>query len=89
MTTYEKFTTCPAWTQAVWTTQGVANASDPVKWGGKVEPPAIGTKVLITMNQLGRGTVRGYFVEHGWLASWSSCTSRPRGGASRTTRAPR
>lgn len=38
-----------------------------VLWGGKHEPPAIGSKVRVTMNGLGRGTVRGYFVECDWL----------------------
>lgn len=37
------------------------------KWSGKLPPPAIGSKVRINFNELGRGTVEGYFVEAGWF----------------------
>lgn len=37
------------------------------KWSGSVPPPAIGTVVHVKFNELGNGTVVGYFVESGWL----------------------
>jgi hypothetical protein len=40
-------------------------------------PPAIGTKVKVTMNGLGTGTVTGYFVEHGWLGVHVKADNRP------------
>jgi hypothetical protein len=40
---------------------------DKVKWAKETPPPPIGTKIMVTMNKLGRATVTGYFVEHNWL----------------------
>lgn len=34
---------------------------------GFTEPPPLGTKVRVTFNELGTGTVVGYFVEAGFL----------------------
>lgn len=39
-------------------------------WSGGVrfpEPPALGTRLCVSMNHLGIGTVVGYFVESGYL----------------------
>lgn len=38
-----------------------------VKWSGGEAPPKIGAKVHVLINGIGRATVTGYFVEHGWL----------------------
>lgn len=64
---YQEFTTLPAWTRAVWKDGKVVNATDPFKWSGSGDPPAIGATVKIYMNKLGTGTVTGYFVEYGWF----------------------
>jgi hypothetical protein len=45
---------------------------DVTKWGGiekngTATPPTIGSKIYVTMNKLGPATVKGYFVEGGWL----------------------
>jgi hypothetical protein len=43
---------------------------DAIKWSPKDKvspPPAIGTRITVTMNSIGPGTVRGYFVEDNWL----------------------
>ena len=37
------------------------------KWSGGKEPPKIGDRVTVIMNQFGSGTVVGYFVRQGWL----------------------
>ena len=37
------------------------------KWSSEKQPPAIGAVVKVTMNGLGAGVVKGYFVEDGWL----------------------
>ena len=36
-------------------------------WTGKGEPPAVGSRVTVTTNGLGAGTVTGYAVEGGYL----------------------
>ena len=68
---YHEFTTLPKWTRAVWDWEGderkVVNDSDPYKWSGDNDPPAIGKRVKIYMNNFGTGTVVGYFAEYGWL----------------------
>jgi hypothetical protein len=48
-------------------TFGEANLREGTKWSGKNPPPAIGSKVAANFNNLGRGTVTGYFEEGGWL----------------------
>jgi hypothetical protein len=58
--------TVPKWVEPIWTDKGCANP-DVIKWSGKKPPPAIGTKVKVTMNSLGPAIVRGYFIEHNWL----------------------
>lgn len=68
-TTYAKHDTLPAYELAQWDADGrtVLN-KDAVKWGNEgIAPPAIGTRIQVTMNNLGPGTVRGYFTECGWL----------------------
>jgi len=70
---YQEFKTLPAWTRAVWSGEDkngdrkVVNEADPFKWSGRDDPPAIGDKVRAYMNDLGHGTVIGYFVEYGWF----------------------
>ena len=36
-------------------------------WSGKGEPPAVGSRVTLSINALGAGTVTGYAVEGGYL----------------------
>jgi hypothetical protein len=38
-----------------------------IQWSGVRPVPAIGTRVRVTMNDLGPGVITGYFVEYGWL----------------------
>lgn len=40
---------------------------DKIKWSGTFPIPAIGTRVAITINNLGCGPVTGYFYEYNWL----------------------
>jgi len=41
------------------------------KWSGERKgfpvPPAIGTRIRVTMNALGTGTVTQYFAQDGWV----------------------
>lgn len=68
---YATHATCPSFTLAVWSEDGrsLLTPADVVKWGGNINPapPEIGTRVRVSMNNLGTGTVRGYFVEANWL----------------------
>jgi len=68
---YQTMTELPAYEVARWDDPKVAQPSNAapgkVLWGVKQMPPAIGTMVRVTMNGLGQGTVRGYFVECDWL----------------------
>lgn len=89
---YHEFTKLPKWTRAVWEgpddDRKLVNDSDPYKWSGDNDPPKIGAKVKIYMNNFGAGTVVGYFAEHGWLGvlvklsnppSWWRQQTRDRG----------
>jgi len=66
-TTYRNLTTAPAWQAPIWQGDKLMNPEAPFKWSGDADPPAIGTRIKVTMNRLGFGTVTGYFVEYGWL----------------------
>lgn len=51
-----------------------------VWWSGAGElatPPAIGARVFVAMNGFGTGTVRGYFVEFGWLGVYVQVDNPP------------
>jgi len=48
-----------------------------IKWSGDDAPPAIGTKIRISMNGIGPAIVRGYFVEYGWLGLLTEVLSPP------------
>lgn len=49
------------------------------KWGkcAFASPPPIGTRVRVKINQLGTGTVQGYFIEHGWVGVHVLPDARP------------
>lgn len=39
-----------------------------IKWSGpKPVPPAVGSRVTVTMNGIGPGVVLGYFIESNWV----------------------
>lgn len=58
----------PSWQHYV---QGTSpSENDPPGWSGRgslATPPPVGTPVIVRINGIGPGTVRGYFVEHGFL----------------------
>lgn len=71
---YQEHNTAPTFEAPQWIDPGSASVRNPdaTKWGGlekngTAQPPKIGTKVYVTMNKLGPATVKGYFVEGGWL----------------------
>lgn len=73
---YQTHETLPKWVQAEWSSDGSATplnwSPERVLWAGQenrgtLTPPAIGTKIIVTMNSIGPGTVRGYFTEDGYL----------------------
>lgn len=43
------------------------NESLEIKWTGSGSVPRIGDRVQTYLNNMGPGTVTGYFVEHGFL----------------------
>ncbi len=47
------------------------------KWSGKQAVPAISETVNVTMNGLGKGIVRGYFVEDVWLGIYVELSNPP------------
>ncbi len=47
------------------------------KWSGEHAVPAIGETVNVTMNGLGRGIVRGYFVANVWLGIYVELSNPP------------
>jgi hypothetical protein len=67
---YVEFTYLPEWTRMVFEgpdTVAMVNARDPHKWSGKNDPPALGEHVIVRTNNIGPGTVTGYFAQYGWL----------------------
>ena len=44
---------------------------------GVPEPPAIGDRVFVNINGFGAGTVRGYFIEFGWLGVYVEVDNPP------------
>lgn len=64
---YDTFQTLPAFTRAIWEGDKLMNPEAPTRWSNAAPPPAIGTRITITMNRLGPATVTGYFAEDGWL----------------------
>ena len=48
-----------------------------VRWISPNPPPPVGTEVQITFNGLGRGTVKGYFVEEGYLGLLVQIHNKP------------
>lgn len=47
------------------------------RWSGSKPIPAIGERVHINLNGFGSGTVRGYFIEEGWVGVEVECDQRP------------
>lgn len=45
----------------------VKNLGEGYLWSGDGPPPPLGARVDIAMNNLGPGTIVGYFYEAGWL----------------------
>ncbi|MHB8618426.1 MAG: hypothetical protein ACYDAG_02465 [Chloroflexota bacterium] len=45
------------------------NAQDQsvLKWSGAFPIPSLGQRIIVKLNALGHGTVRGYFHEHGYV----------------------
>jgi hypothetical protein len=68
---YKDFNTLPTWVKPIWTgdedDHELVNDNVDFKWSGDNPPPAIGAKIKTYLNQMGTGTVLGYFAEHGWL----------------------
>ena len=77
MSALQNFDALPEYTQAVWQDGKVVNAADPIKWGGRSAPPAVGANVKVYMNGLGNGTVVRYFVQEGWLGVLIKLDSPP------------
>lgn len=73
MTKTNLLSECPTWT---------ANTKDAPegvpKWSGNGSPPWLGDKVNVTMNSLGKGTVKGFFVLHGYLGIGIELDSPPK-----------
>jgi hypothetical protein len=72
MTTSSLTSKCPEW---------APNSKDApegkAKWSGKGEPPKLGSRVVVTMNGLGPGEVRGFFVQGGYLGIGVKLDSPP------------
>jgi hypothetical protein len=67
MGNYQKLAALPAnWSHSVFK-ENQPEDKAPFKWSGKQPPPAIGAAISVSMNGLGIGVVKGYFVEESWL----------------------
>lgn len=68
--TYTTLDTLPSYEAPVWEGEGnscrVVNR-DAIRWAGDVPPPAIGTQIIVTINNCGPAIVTGYFIEDNWL----------------------
>lgn len=71
---YAEYETIPGHVQAV---SPVGLPRDVVKWINSAPPPAVGTDVIILFNGLGRGTVKGYFVEENYLGLLVQIHNKP------------
>lgn len=85
-TVYDLLTKRPAWRRPVYSTTVKDEHGDPIienysdeiaLWSGEQEPPKVGAKVTAYMNNLGPATVKGYFIEHGWLGVYLSLRQPP------------
>ncbi len=56
------------------------------KWSGRQGVPEIGEIVNVTMNGLGKGIVRGYFVEDVWLGIYVELLNPPEWWINQTRR---
>lgn len=79
MSNYTEYTSLPSDWIKYQPGNDVKPADIPVepKWSGEDEPPAIGTKIRVTINGIGPAIVRGYFVECGWLGLLVDVLSPP------------
>lgn len=61
--------TLPEWTATEWDADGLRllNPDGRNLWSGVGAPPAIGTRVRVSMNSLGEGVVVAYFVAEKFL----------------------
>lgn len=57
----------PVWQRAIWDGDKVLNGGPAPRWSSDIDPPPIGTRIMVNFNQFGTGTVVGYFTESGWL----------------------
>jgi hypothetical protein len=65
---YQEYQQVPAYEQAVYENGMVANAKEgALIWAGKVAPPPVGEKIVVTINSLGEAEVVGYFSQDGFL----------------------
>jgi hypothetical protein len=70
-------TELPAYAAPIRDGDTVLNYGETPLWSGDGPPARIGTRVLVTMNALGYGTVRGYFIESGWLGIYVELENPP------------
>jgi hypothetical protein len=72
MTNQPLLTECPTWTH------NTEDAPDGVaRWSGNGSPPWLGDTVNVTVNSLGKGIVKGFFVQHGFLGVGVEIESPP------------
>ena len=61
-----------------WRFVDVPAPADSVKWSGIGDPPKIGNRVRVKINDFGEGTVISYFIEHGYLGIEVKPDHRPK-----------
>jgi len=69
VSSYKEYAEVPAYEQAVYENGMPVNqpAEGVLVWASKEPPPAIGSVVRVSMNNLGNGEVLGYFSEEKYL----------------------
>jgi len=72
MTTTALRNDCPPWAK-----NAEDVPADKAKWSGQDAPPNLGDRVVVTMNGLGPGIVKGFFVSSGYLGVGVQLDSPP------------
>ena len=64
---YQEFDSVPAYETAISSGSTFTNAPGALKWSNPEAPPAIGTEIVVTINNCGPAVVTGYFTQGGFL----------------------
>lgn len=64
---FQEHDAVPDYETAIWDGTTFTNAPGVTKWSGTEPPPAIGSEIVVTINNCGPAVVTGYFTHGGFL----------------------